>query len=448
MTTPGPSHSRAPAPRRAGRWIALVVVAVSAAFVAGALLGPTARREPVTRSPDPAPVTKAVVERRAWDQEAPVLRGTLRGGTVLDVAVPTLAAPVERSVVTSAPADVGTVVSSGDLLVGVSGRPIIALSTSLPLFRSLHPGDTGDDVWQVQRALADLGLYTDEVDGVYGPRTGDAVEALYAQVGFAPAEPDAERAAALSQAQDAWDDVQLASESATDTQDPAAGSAGPAPETVARARRDLSRAQQAAGTWLPLDEVVNVPDAGAMVVRITPLGSVLTADQTSIAELVGGTPVLTVRADATLAEDFRVGAVVEVSPAAGGEGVRGTVERVEPTGGAATFDVVVTVPGAAEQGLADGTQVAVSPVVRPGATPELVVPVAAVRRDTRGRYVLVPDASGTATRLRVDVGEQRDGFVPVLSGGLAEGDEVLVGGVGPSGGAEPTAGTEPSGGTG
>ncbi|MFI2752568.1 peptidoglycan-binding protein [Cellulomonas sp. P22] len=431
MQSTPPSHARVAAPHRSARWVALVVVAASAAFVAGALLSPTARRDPATRSPDPTTVTTAVVERRAWEQEVPVLRGTLRGGSVLEVAVPTLAAPVERSVVTSAPADVGTVVSSGDLLVGVSGRPIIALSTSLPLFRSLHPGDTGDDVWQVQRALADLGLYTDEVDGVYGPRTAEAVAALYSQVGFTTPEPDAERAEALSRAQEAWDDVELARRSAADDPDPAAG---PADEVVERARRELRRAQDAAGTWLPLDEVTQVPDAGAMVTRITPLGTVLPADQTSVAELVGGTPVLTVRADAALADDFRVGAEVQVNPAAGGDGARGVVERVAPTEGAATLDVVVAVPAAAESGLADGAQIAVTPARRPP-TAELVVPVAAVHQDSRGRYVLVPDPAGSSpTRLAVDVGEQRDGFVAVLADGLAEGDEILVGATAPPGG--------------
>lgn len=44
--------------------------------------------------------------------------------------------------------------------------------------RTIRIGNTGDDVKELQTALATAGLYTDKVDGIFGPRTARAVLAF------------------------------------------------------------------------------------------------------------------------------------------------------------------------------------------------------------------------------------------------------------------------------
>jgi peptidoglycan hydrolase-like protein with peptidoglycan-binding domain len=66
---------------------------------------------------------------------------------------------------------------SGQLVASVDGRPVIGLATSVPLWRDLEKGDTGDDVLGLQRELARLG-YAVRADGILGTETIGAVARL------------------------------------------------------------------------------------------------------------------------------------------------------------------------------------------------------------------------------------------------------------------------------
>ncbi|MDM8084969.1 peptidoglycan-binding protein [Cellulomonas cellasea] len=437
MSRAVPTHARSARSRTAAWLTAAALVAMAAAVVAVALLSPAMRSEPAKREPEATPVTRAVVERRALGGEAPTLQGTLRATTTISVNAPALTPPVARLVVTDAPAGVGTIVSSGNVLIGISGRPIIALATDVPLYRPLYPEDTGEDVRQLQAALGGLGLYTGEVDGVFGPLTAAAITAMYAQVGYAEPAPEAPRVAALEQAEDRWAALVAAEEAAEED-----GTGGPSARDREQARRELTRARDDAGTWLPLDEVAHVPASGALVTSITELGSVLAPDETTVAVLIGGQPIFTVRAQAGQHAVFTAGDRVEVRALDGSAAMSGTVQHAaaatgaaadrasEPASGAAGSDeIVIAAPQGSQPGIADGAQVIVTLEGRVAREEALVVPEGAVREDEDGQYVLVPTAGGEARRLDVDIGARRDGYVEVLPGAaLREGDEVLLGG--------------------
>ena len=90
---------------------------------------------------------------------------------------------VERNVVTGMKSPVGNELSVGSVLAEVSGRPVIAVPESTPLYRDLSVGITGEDVRAVQQLLADLGYWVD-VDGVLDNDTMQAFRYWYAQLGY------------------------------------------------------------------------------------------------------------------------------------------------------------------------------------------------------------------------------------------------------------------------
>jgi len=60
--------------------------------------------------------------------------------------------------------------------------PAAAAAATAPV---LKPGSANGDVWDVQYRLNVLGLYTDTLDGVYGPKTAAAVRSFQARYGLA-----------------------------------------------------------------------------------------------------------------------------------------------------------------------------------------------------------------------------------------------------------------------
>lgn len=122
------------------------------------------------------------VERRVLSSTV-VARGDVAPEVSLGVGVPS---SVEGAgVVTALGPGAGESVAEGSVLVVVSGRPVFALAGSVPVYRSLVPGMSGDDVAQLQAALSRLG-YEPDGDGVFGDATKLAVAAWYSDAGFEP----------------------------------------------------------------------------------------------------------------------------------------------------------------------------------------------------------------------------------------------------------------------
>lgn len=78
-------------------------------------------------------------------------------------------------VVTGVRAAPGDVVSPGSVLFDVDLRPVVVAEGAVPAFRALAEGSEGADVTQLQQLLAELGFYSGERDGGFGPRTDRAV---------------------------------------------------------------------------------------------------------------------------------------------------------------------------------------------------------------------------------------------------------------------------------
>lgn len=76
----------------------------------------------------------------------------------------------------------GQAVESGNRLLSVEGKTVIALHTDTPLYREIGAGDTGADVLALQQELARLG-YSAEGNGTYGWRTVNGVNQLLEHAG-------------------------------------------------------------------------------------------------------------------------------------------------------------------------------------------------------------------------------------------------------------------------
>ncbi|MEV0317118.1 peptidoglycan-binding protein [Streptomyces sp. NPDC050658] len=136
--------------------------------------------------PEPDVLT-APVERRVL-KDTVVTRGLVRASHTLDIST---AGPggsdSSRSIVTRVKVKPDDKVSPGQVLVEVSGRPVFVLRGSLPAYRDLRPGLHGDDVAQLQKALAETGFGTEgDAPGRFGTGTAQAVKRLYESLGYDP----------------------------------------------------------------------------------------------------------------------------------------------------------------------------------------------------------------------------------------------------------------------
>ncbi len=149
--------------------------------------------------PEPSEVT-APVERTELVADV-VLRSTVSFGEPVPVSLRG-AIDVDGDLIVTGVPEEGDEVAEGEVLIEVSGRPVLVIEGEIPMFRDLRPGAEGDDVEQLQAALDRLGLEVGEVDGRFGPATRDAVEALFEQAGYAPPEPSEQDLDRVEQAEE------------------------------------------------------------------------------------------------------------------------------------------------------------------------------------------------------------------------------------------------------
>lgn len=199
------------------------VVSLGAGLGLGRLVVSPAEAAANAAPPEAGPIT-VPVERRMLSNDV-VLRGDVVYEDPTEVTIETgdLGGP---AVVTGQVPEVGAEIAAGSVLLEVTGRPVIALTGELPVYRTLRAGVSGPDVVQLKTALAELGISAGDVTSpVYDNRTAAAVAELYARIGYPAPGTDEESKAAL--------------EAATE-------GVRAAEEQLAAARRELSTA--AAGT--------------------------------------------------------------------------------------------------------------------------------------------------------------------------------------------------------
>lgn len=210
-----------------GRRVVLGVVGGAALMAIGGLLATTLVKSPAQVAAETGPpaqgVLTAEVERRVLAQKV-VMRGTVVADQSVEVAPqPRSAEGAGTPVVTKLPLRAGDPVAAGQLLAEVSGRPVFTLKGTLPVYRDLKPGTTGDDVAQLQQALRELGHGTGaDPKGVFGAGTKTALAARYKAIGYDPLPAVADGAEVLKAAQEAVRTAEWAVEDASGS----AGSAG------------------------------------------------------------------------------------------------------------------------------------------------------------------------------------------------------------------------------
>ncbi|MCP4304832.1 MAG: peptidoglycan-binding protein [bacterium] len=160
-----------------------VVVAAAVGWVAGTRIKSPEQVAAEAEPPEPSLISVPVVSMVIANDV--VTRGTVRFDEPEAVFTPTLAVPELSPVVTWVPS-VGEELEEGSVLFELAGRPTFALRGELPLFRTVTPGDKGEDIAQLQTALTRLGFDPGIVDGVYGPDTEGAVRAFYQSNGYQP----------------------------------------------------------------------------------------------------------------------------------------------------------------------------------------------------------------------------------------------------------------------
>ena len=168
------------------RFLLLLVVGslVCAALGYGAALTRASSSGADAAAVPAAPVTARVElrrlsllgDRRAVTDGSPTRPRSRSGST----------APVP--VVTRTPIPVGGRSGAGDVLVEVTGRPVIALPGRLPAYRDLVVGDTGPDVVQLEAGARRARATTPVSRPTPSPQqTAAAVAALYDALGYRPA---------------------------------------------------------------------------------------------------------------------------------------------------------------------------------------------------------------------------------------------------------------------
>nr|WP_297427698.1 hypothetical protein [uncultured Actinotalea sp.] len=263
---------------RSTRTIAVLAVTAVVSLGAGLGLGRLVQspaEAAAAAAPPEAGLITVPVELRSLTNDV-VLRGDVLYEDPVQVTLETgdLGGP---AVVTGQVPEPGATIAAGDVLLEVTGRPVVALGGELPVYRTLRAGVSGPDVVQLKEALAGLGIDAGDVTSpVYDARAAAGVEALYARIGYPAPTAGDEVAGSVEAARQA---VRSAQDQLTQARADLgrAQAGGPQSERVrleaevrsAQYRLDTARAACAAPTdEQPCDQGAVVDAEGALAVAV------------------------------------------------------------------------------------------------------------------------------------------------------------------------------------
>lgn len=200
-------------------WAVLGIVcgmAIGAWYVGSRIQSP-AEMAARTAPPEPSPIL-VPVESRVLSSDV-VTRGTIRFGLPQPISVAPSTVKGGVGLISKLPRP-NTGFQEGEIILSVSGRPVFVLRGATPTYRDLSPGTNGDDVLQLEDALARLGFEPGPVDGIYDQMTSAAVERWYRKTGVDPFESTRDQRAAVLALEREWSDAmrsRIAAEAAHET---------------------------------------------------------------------------------------------------------------------------------------------------------------------------------------------------------------------------------------
>jgi peptidoglycan hydrolase-like protein with peptidoglycan-binding domain len=135
-------------------------------------------------APPQASLLTAQVQRRTLSSEV-IVRGTGRYGQPEAISLPSSSLKTSTQLI-SRIAKPDAVLRERSVAMVVSGRPVFVLRGATPMHRDIGPGDRGEDVRQLEQALARFGYSPGSVDGRYDRSTAAAVAQMYRARDHAP----------------------------------------------------------------------------------------------------------------------------------------------------------------------------------------------------------------------------------------------------------------------
>ena len=170
--------------------IAGAAALAATAWVAGSRIESPADAAARTAPPTPSPIL-VPVEKRVLSSKI-VTRGSGRFGLPQSVSIAPSALKSTPGLIASLPLR-NTQIAEGELLFSASGRPVFVLMGTIPAYRDLAPGISGDDVRQLEAGLKRLGFDPGPLDGSYDQQTSAAVAKWYKAKGWEPFGPTREQ---------------------------------------------------------------------------------------------------------------------------------------------------------------------------------------------------------------------------------------------------------------
>lgn len=171
------------APRQTRRLIvgivALVAISATGWVAASRVQSPA---EAAARTAPPKPSLIGVPAVRTVLTSDVVVRATTMYSTPQKLTLPSSSLKTGPGIVTTLP-EKGASIREGDVLLSVSGRPVLVLNGVQPMYRDLAIGVSGTDVHQLEEALVRIGFDPGPIDGNYDAQTAAAVQRWYGASG-------------------------------------------------------------------------------------------------------------------------------------------------------------------------------------------------------------------------------------------------------------------------